>query len=412
MYATLEETDALAAARALGRAPSPTADTAGADSDDRIGALDLLGQQVCTEAGLWAPDAARRALRQTRGDVPRAVALVRVWAAALPRITSEVVADADVAITRRVSSAFAEVPGGQWLGAAPELGSRLLTWDDDPAIGAETPPNPSSASGGDDIEPPPMPTRATCPRVRDLLHDVPVLGRDPGEDERVPDDTVRPDDELHHGDDPARTALRLPYDRPTRLGVLARGETSGLVALAALVLGRRREAVLAELTTAVVGVRVAHPRTGVPCVVAEVPVVEADAVVDADVDGRAGFAIGWGASLGELDRRAVALALLDGAIQSDEASRSDGASTPIDLDTQTVTATVDGSATNGFVEHLRLPHYASFASYLDQVRRPAAHADAPTDGDEDHPDDHAGDADHDGRSDHDHNDHNEAGATR
>ncbi len=28
----------------------------------------------------------------------------------------------------------------------------------------------------------------------------------------------------------------------------------------------------------------------------------------------------------------------------------------------------DGSANNGFVEHLRLPHYASFASYVAQAR--------------------------------------------
>jgi alpha-D-ribose 1-methylphosphonate 5-triphosphate synthase subunit PhnI len=339
VYATMEETPALAAARALASRAS------GAEAHG----LDLLEQQVCAEAGIWAPEAARRALAQARGDVPRAVGLVRVWAAALPRAEACVVDEADTVLLRRVSAAFAEIAGGQWLGIAPELSSRLLQWDEPDAV---EPADEAPAGANATVAPAPVPIRAACPRVRELLHDVPVLRSD----------------EQGDGDDPAMTALQPPLPRPTRIGVLARGETAGLVALASLVLGQRREAVLAELTTAIVRVRVPHPRTGVPVVVAEVPVAEAEAVVDADVDDRPGFALGWGVSIGEMDRRAIALALIDGAVQAD------GATTPLVLDDQTITAAVDGSATNGFVEHLRLPHYASFASYVDQVRRAAPDA--------------------------------------
>lgn len=328
MYATIQETPALAAARRL------AASNAGGGA-----VLPVLDDQICAEAGLWAPDAARRAAAQTGGDVARSVALLRVWAAALPQLAAEVVDPADVHVLRRVSAAYPEVPGGQWLGASPELASRLIDWDDDPiddhdvsttSIDAETPP-----------------TRADCRRVRDLFDDV----------------RIAPVDDDGAGRDPARTALAPPLDRATRLGVLARGETGSLVALASLVLGRRREAILAESTAAIVDVRIPHPRTGEPCAVAEVPVVEAEAVVDALVDGRPALAVGWGASLGSLERRAIALALLDGAAQADGASP-----TAMVMDDDTVLAAVDGSATNGFVEHLRLPHYASFASYLDGVR--------------------------------------------
>lgn len=352
MYATMEETPALAAARALAE---------GAGAATAVG-LDLLEHQVCAEAGLWGPDAARRALAQSRGDVPRAVSLVRVWAGALPRIESCTVSAADTVILRRVSAAYPEIAGGQWLGAAPELASRLLIWDEPAGHRPEASSVDAEAEDAGEYEgwcvdgheaataaTAKPPTRAGCPRVRDLMNDLPLL-----------EPTERGE-----GDDPARTALRPPLGRATRLGVLARGETSSLVALASLVLGRRREAVLAELTTSAVTVRIPHPRTGRPVAVAEVPVAEAEAVVDADVDGRPGFAVGWGVSIGELDRRAIALALLDGAIQAD------GGTTPLVLDEQTVTAAVDGAASNGFVEHLRLPHYASFASYVDQVRRSA-----------------------------------------
>ncbi|PRC55770.1 phosphonate metabolism protein PhnI, partial [Mycobacterium sp. ITM-2017-0098] len=37
---------------------------------------------------------------------------------------------------------------------------------------------------------------------------------------------------------------------------------------------------------------------------------------------------------------------------------------PLTLDEQTIISATDGPATNGFVEHLKLPHYAGFTSYL------------------------------------------------
>lgn len=347
MYATLEESDGLATARALAARQLPSG--AGA-------ALPALEEQVCAEAGVWAPDAARRALAQSGGDVPAAVALVRVWAAALAHVAAVPVDPADVRLVRRLSAAYPDIPGGQWLGIAPELRSRLLDWDDDAAgtpagttAGAEpmSGSRPGEGIAGDATAATDAPSRLETPRVRDLVTGVPMCAaaEDGG------------------GADPARSALIAPYSRATRLGVLARAETAGLVTLASLVLATRREAVLAEVTAAVVQFRVPHPRTGNACHVATVPIVEADAIIDADVDGQPGFAVGWGASLGSIERRAIALALLDGAAQ---AGADDAPA--LTLDEQTVVAATDGAATNGFVEHLRLPHYASFASYLSQAR--------------------------------------------
>lgn len=354
MYATLEESGSIEAARRLGAARR--------GSGSGTASLPVLTDQVCAEAGLWAPEAARRALTQSGGDLAGAVALVRVWAAALPHVEAVPLRADDVHLVRRVSAAFPEIPGGQWLGAAPDLGTRLLTWDDEPTSGTQRdveegrvrtdgPDAGAPAAvhaGADDAAG--TPCRGTTPRVREQVRDVPLVPVTPVED----------------GADPARTALVPPFGRTTRLGVLARAETSAAVTLASLVLARSREAVLLEATTAEADVRVPHPRTGEPCRVATVPVTEVEAVVDAEVDGRAGFAVGWGATLGTHERRAIALALLDGALQARD-SGTPGA----ELDEATVLAATDGAATHGFVEHLLLPHYASFASYLDQARRAA-----------------------------------------
>lgn len=351
MYATMHDGPGIAAARAI-------AARAGAASLDG-GQLPVLEDQICAEAGLWAPDAARRAIVQAGGDVPRAVSLLKVWAATLPHLESFPIDASDVRVLRRISSAYQDVPGGQWLGYAPDLAPRILSWDDEPDATerAAVEPGPiepavePDAIESDAVERVPValdaPSRVAVPRARDLLADLP-LKTCPGDGD---------------GADPAAGMPVPPFDRATRAGVLASGDTASLVTLASLILNRRREAVLAELTVNTVAVRVPHPRTGVPCVVADVPVVEADAIVDADVDGAPGFAVGWGASMGSIERRAISLALIDGAIQADgELDES------VPLNEQTVVGAADGSANNGFVEHLRLPHYASFASYAAQAR--------------------------------------------
>lgn len=329
MYASMHENDALNAARAIAR-------TATARHGEATNTA-ALEEQVCAEAGLWETSAARRALDQSRGDSAHAVSMLRVWAATQPHVPALPVSPDDVVIVRRLSSAYPRIPGGQWLGLAPDLIPRQLNWSDDQIPQNLTVDAMPSSEAAD------APARGTIPRVRDLVDGAAMVS--------APDDG--------DGDDPARTVLMPPFTRASRLAMLARGETGALVALAALILGRRQEAVMVELTVGVAAVRVPHPRTGVACTVAEVPITEVEVVLDAEVGGRPGLATGWGATLGTVERRAISLALLDGAMQADGELRE-----PLMLDEQTVIAATDGPATNGFVEHLRLPHYASFAAYL------------------------------------------------
>lgn len=332
MYASMHESEALDAARMLTR------------SGRRGNAIStaLLEEQICAEAGLWEPAAARRALDQAHGDPAHAVSILRVWAATQPHVQALPVRPQDTVLTRRLSSAYPQIPGGQWLGFAPELLARQLDWDTEQVAedGEPAGPPPAGDSGPD------APRRSDTPRVRDLIGGVPMVAS-------PPDGT---------GDDPARTVLVPPHSRANRLAMLTRGETGALVAIAAMILGRRQEAVLVELSAALATVRIAHPRTGIPVAVAQLPITEVEVVLDADVGGRPGLAMGWGATIGTVERRAIALALLDAAILADgELSET------LALDEQTIIAATDGPATNGFVEHLRLPHYAGFTAYLAQA---------------------------------------------
>lgn len=308
----------------------------------------LAVQQVCAESGIWAPDAAVRALEQSSGDSSRAVALVRVWAATLPYLDAAPVSEDDIELTRRLSAAFADIPGGQWLGASDEQALRLLTWpaEDGLAQGQESDRFPDTSSPS--AEPPASasagaarsPLRRGVPRVRELLNGM------------RPSGTSTPTE----GPDPTRSALTAPLSRLGRLAALARSETGALVAFASMAMERRREAILVEVDCAIATLAVAHPRTGERCGVAEVPIVEAEAIVDTTTGDGASFGLGYGVSLGSIERRAIAVAVLDAALQEGPVA--------VSLDDSVVLSACDGLASTGIVEHLRLPHYVSFAAYL------------------------------------------------
>src|SRR5699024_10215362 len=140
-----------------------------AKSQEGLARLPLLEQQVCSEAGIWAPEAAARAIVQAQGDIPIAVSLLKVWAAALPHIDSLPVEDEDIRIVRRISSAYATVPGGQWLGFAPELASRTLDWDDYEAEVSDEANEPAEPEGTDQDAAADAPTRSRVPRARTML---------------------------------------------------------------------------------------------------------------------------------------------------------------------------------------------------------------------------------------------------
>ena len=322
-------------------------------------------ERICAEGGVHDLDAARLAIAQAGGDVERAVSLLRVWAATLPPVPVLPLTTRSLRVTRRVSAAVEDVPGGQWLGASPDFESRMLAWpdqaidpDDDTDGNGSSPhdragasgdgvgrPNGDAPEGGATGEPAwraGPPDRSEVPRISALLADV----------GQVP---VRRAEVAEDGPDPFEAPLVLPASRGARLAALARGETGALVSLASTAMTDRRETIVAELTTMTASVAVPHPRTGRPAVIAEVTLTEAEVIHDAEVANRPGLAIGYGVSLGRLERRAIAIAILDGAIETGG------------LEEGSVLGAVDGLATSGFVDHLRLPHYASFASYLARV---------------------------------------------
>ena len=218
MYTTvLDRSAAIVAAARLAR-NGASADGAG----DLCARLPLLVDQVAAEAGVLEPRICAHALTEARGDLARAVSLVRAWAATLPRLAGCTVTSAGMRPLRRITPAFADPPGGQYLGASLDYAQRLLDLDDAPA---SPPDEPGPAATTPPARPP-----GPFPRALDALE--------------------------------RQGLVAGPEDGPGREGLLrrlARGETGAMTALAYSAIrgsGQRSDPTLVELRQGLVPVTV------------------------------------------------------------------------------------------------------------------------------------------------------------
>jgi alpha-D-ribose 1-methylphosphonate 5-triphosphate synthase subunit PhnI len=89
--------------------------------------LPLAVDRVMTEGSLYDPQLAALAIKQAAGDLLEAIFLVRAYRTTLPRFgASEPLDTSRIALKRRISAAFKDVPGGQVLGPTYDYTQRLL----------------------------------------------------------------------------------------------------------------------------------------------------------------------------------------------------------------------------------------------------------------------------------------------
>jgi alpha-D-ribose 1-methylphosphonate 5-triphosphate synthase subunit PhnI len=79
------------------------------------------------EGSLYDPDLAALAIKQARGDLIEAIFLIRAYRTTLPRFgDSRAIDTGAMAVERRISATFKDLPGGQVLGPTFDYTHRLL----------------------------------------------------------------------------------------------------------------------------------------------------------------------------------------------------------------------------------------------------------------------------------------------
>lgn len=309
--------------------------------------LSLAVDRVMTEGSCYDPDLAALAVKQARGDLQEAVFLLRAYRTTLPRFGySEPVDTPAMAVRRRVSAAFKDLPGGQLLGPTFDYTHRLLDF----ALAAEGEP-PREPEEADPVETA-LPTIESVFAHEDLLE----------ADERTRED-VEPFDLT-------REPMEFPAGHDQRLQALARSDEGFLLALA---YSSQRgwgstHPLCGEIRMGEVAVEFVPEELGFPIELGDVLVTECQMISGArsQDDAPPRYARGYGLVFGHCERKAMSMAIVDRALRDrpvDEAPQFAA------QDEEFVLYHGDSVEASGFVQHLKLPHYVDFQASLQFVRK-------------------------------------------
>jgi alpha-D-ribose 1-methylphosphonate 5-triphosphate synthase subunit PhnI len=312
----------------------------------------LAVNRVMAEGSLYDPDLAALAIKQARGDLIEAVFLIRAYRTTLPRFAASApVETAAMAVDRRISATFKDLPGGQVLGSTFDYTHRLLDFalmaegETDPAL----PQAQSVAAQGE--------------AARHVPHVTGFLNRD-GLIEQVPQSDTPPADLT-------RTPMEIPADRALRLQAITRGDEGFILSLAYSTQRGygRTHAFVGELRIGRVSVEVEIPELGFAVDLGEVELTECETVnqFKGSRTEPPQFTRGYGLVFGQSERKAIAMSLVDRALRWKELGE-DFTGAPAQ-DEEFVLMHADNIQATGFLEHIKLPHYVDFQAELELVRR-------------------------------------------
>ena len=238
--------------------------------------MKLAVNRVMAEGSLYDADLAALAIKQARGDLIEAVFLIRAYRTTLPRLAASNPVDTGaMAVERRISATFKDLPGGQVLGPTFDYTHRLLDFalmaegEVRPSLKVPPTPIPSPQGGGEAsslaVPRSALPEAPPSPRVGEgwgggaaqrVPHVTSFLNRDGLIETAPPSDATPPD--------LTREPMELPADRALRLQALTRGDEGFVLSLAYSTQRGygRTHAFVGELRIGMVAVEVEIPELG------------------------------------------------------------------------------------------------------------------------------------------------------
>ncbi len=338
--------------------------------------LRLLHNRVISEGGIYHPRLASLAIKQTLGDTLEAAFTLRAYRSTQPRLAETPILDTSkMRITRRISSAFKDIPGGQMLGATTDYHLRLMRMDlldESPERFRAITKQWLNNKADNDIA-------DSFPKVLDSLREEGLLP------------PVKKPAAKQNTFDITREPLVFPLPRSAALATMTRAEQGSLLAIAYSNMRGYGDVhpTVAELRVGYLPVTLPHPITGELTEIGEVEITECEVVAmyeeqetteDNDANNKPTFTLGYGACFGHNEVKAISMAILDRALQK---GMKDGPSNPSE-DPEFVLLHVDGIDSMGFCTHYKMPHYVTFQSDMDRLRTTRKKKIKPEHGHSDH----------------------------
>lgn len=320
--------------------------------------LRFLVDRVMSEGGLYSPIHAALAIKQAEGDPIEASFYIRAYRSTLCRLTESLPLDMEkMRINRRISSAFKDIPGGQILGYTSDYKQRLLDFsllEEDDRVMDEFLENFSlqTADKKDSSE-------DRFRKVVDILREQGMIRMN---EKKTPEEDF----------DITKESVSFPAPRSARLQMMARSETGGILALAYSSMRGYGSIhpTIAELRVGYVPVNICHPfRRDEVIHVGWIQVTEAEIIAKFGSDGeddKPYFTLGYGICFGANEVKSISMAVLDRTMKESEGKAPAN-------DQEFVLMHIDGIESSGFCAHFKLPHYITFQSELNSLRRTQEH---------------------------------------
>ncbi|MGF1577467.1 MAG: carbon-phosphorus lyase complex subunit PhnI [Cyanophyceae cyanobacterium] len=338
--------------------------------------MQLAVNRVMAEGSLYDPDLAALAIKQSWGDLVEAAFLLRAYRTTLPRLYySEPVETDRMHIQRRISAIFKDAPGGQKLGPTFDYIHRLLDFklaaENNQFFAPTTVIDDAIASA----------TEAT-PRVLNTLAQEGLIGATKSDDPTCTQTNTPSNTPSSHPPispspycssppfDITRQSLSTPTSRDARLQNLARADEGFLLSMAySTQRGYGKNHPFAgEIRVGEVEVVICPEELGFDVAIADITVTEVQMVNQFKGSQQIPpqFTQGYGLTFGYNERKAMAMALVDRALQAKDLGETiDGPA----QDEEFVLFHADNVEAQGFVQHLKLPHYIDFQAELNLIRQ-------------------------------------------
>lgn len=310
--------------------------------------------RVMTEGALFDRKLAALAIKQAAGDLIEAIFLIRAYRTTLPRFGySAPLNMRAMRARRRISATFKDLPGGQVLGPTFDYTHRLLDF------GLENESDVPAPERKDDttniVELP-----VEMPRVLEQLSREGLI-----EAAKPPEG-----EDANQVGDITRQPRTFPADRDVRLQTLARGDEGYLLALGySTQRGYGRTHPFAgEIRIGEITVEFQPEDLDFAIEIGDITVTECEMInqFQGSATEAPKFTRGYGLGFGQVERKAMSMALVDRSLRAGELGEERDAPAQ---DEEFVLSHSDNIEATGFVEHLKLPHYVDFQSELELVRK-------------------------------------------
>lgn len=317
------------------------------------GLIDL----VMAESSMYDRNLAAIAIKQTEGSIEEAVFLLRAYRSTLPRKHyTEITDTGNMQVERRISAAFKDIPGGQILGASYDYTHRLidfdLAWEDRGEIEAWLTEFEQTAVPGE------VTSLKGLAKVSDYLRQQGIIESFPDNDQEPIDITKK--------------NLEFPTTRSERLQILTRGQTGAVISLGYASLRGYGDLhpTVGELRVGTVSLYVPDPLGGNSddsFYIGEIKITEVETFVPQGTKDQTGnqqleLKVGCGICFGQNETKAIAMSILDLCLEAGDKQHPT-------QNEEFVLYHIDSVESTGFVSHLKLPHYVTFQSKLDSVRK-------------------------------------------